>query len=148
MLIRLLIIDDEPLMVELISRFMEPMCSFIDSASSLSQAVEKASKGHFNVISLDLRLNGTGKEEAFMTIRTLKSYNASVIVISGLLDPKLRDEAMAAGADSFILKGPDMNAQKLLLAANIAVLHLPKESFKSDSFYDHVLMLRKMVSAA
>lgn len=148
MRLRLLIVDDEKIMVEVIRGFMEPMCSLIDDADNLRTAVEMAKTGQYNIVLLDLILNGTGKAEAFAAIRTLKSYNCAVVVISGVVDPHLQEDAMAAGADAFVRKGGDMTSHKLLLAANIAVLHLPKESFKSDSFYDHVKMLRQMVEAA
>lgn len=148
MRVRLLIVDDEPLMVEVLRDFMEPMCSLIDGTDSLSSAAEMASKNGYNVILLDLNLRDTGKEEAFQTIRTLKSYNCAVIVISGIPDPLLKDKSLAAGADGFVEKGPDLTSHKLLVAANIAVLHLPRDSFKSDSFSEHVKMLQQMVEAA
>lgn len=145
MRVRLLVVDDQPLMVETISRFMEPICSLIHSTDNLRDAVEMASKNEYNLILLDLRLGDTGKEEAFQAIRTLKSFNTSVVVISGIPDEHLKEDALAAGADSFIEKGPDLTSDKLLLAANIAVLHLPKESFKSDSFTQHIALLRQAV---
>lgn len=146
MKVRLLIVDDEALMVEMLKRFMEPLCSLMDSTPTLTEAVEMASNNHYNLCILDLRLNGTGKEEAYRTIRTLKSYQCSVIVVSGLPEPSIERESMAAGADAFVRKGDDLNAHKLLLAANIAVLHLPRESFKSPDFSEHVHLLQQMVS--
>jgi len=148
MQMRLLIVDDEAPMVELVSRFMQPTCSFIASTDNLHDAIEMARNGKFNLILLDLKLAQTGKAEAFAAIRTLKSFNTAVIVISGIPDPNLRDESLAAGADGFIEKSGDFNAHKVLLAANIAVLHLPKECFKSDSFTQHIALLRQLVEAA
>jgi len=147
MLVRLLIVDDDPLMVELLQRFMEPVCSFIDSTDTLDTAKDKARTEQFNVVLLDLNLKGTGKEQAFQAIRTIKSYNTSVIVISGIPDAHLKEDAMAAGADAFVEKGSDLNSHKLLLAANIAVLHLPRDSFHSESFTEHVKLLQQMVAA-
>ncbi len=77
----------------------------------------------------------------------MKSYNAAVIVISGVPDAHLREEAMAAGADGFLPKSGDFKSAKLLMAANIAVLHLPRQSFKSDSFSQHIALLEQMVAA-
>ncbi len=99
------------------------------------------------MILLDLNLKNTGKAEALHVIRTLKSYNASVVVVSGIVDPLLKQESMAAGADAFVPKDGDAFSRSLLLAANIAVLHLPRDSFKSDSFSEHVNLLQQMASA-
>lgn len=147
MLVRLLTVDDDELMVELMERFMAPMCSFQDHTDTLTAAVEKARTGKFNVILLDLNLKNTGKEAAFATIRTLKSFNSAVVVVSGIPDVHLKEDAMAAGADAFVQKGSSLDSHKLLIAANIAVLHLPHDSFKSESFTDHVKMLAQMVAA-
>lgn len=147
MLLRLLTIDDDALMVELIERFMAPMCSYMDHTDTLSTAVDKAKHGNFNVILLDLNLQGTGKEAAFRAIRLLKDCNSAVVVVSGIPDPHLKEDAMAAGAAAFVEKGSSLNAHTLLIAANIAVLHLPHDSFKSESFTEHVKMLQQMAAA-
>lgn len=147
MKVRLLIVDDEEMMVEMLKRFMEPLCSLMDSTDKLTQAVEMASKNNYNLCILDLRLNGTGKEEAYHCIRTIKSYKCSVIVVSGIPEPDIERESLAAGADAFVRKGDNLNAHKLLLAANIAVLHLPRESFKSSDFSEHVHLLQQMVQS-
>lgn len=147
MRVRLLIVDDQPDMVTILTHFMEPICSLIDHTDNLADAVRMASENGYNVIILDLRLETTGKEEAFMVIRKLKSYNCAVVVVSGILDPHLREDALAAGADAFVRKDGDTLSQSLLLAANIAVLHLPKSSFRSESFYEHVKMLANMAHA-
>ncbi len=144
----LLIVDDEPLMVELITGFMGPTCSMIASTGDLHDAIEMARSAKFNLILLDLKLAKTGKEEAFAAIRTLKSFGAAVIVISGIPDLHLKEDALAAGSDGFISKSPDFTAQTLLLAANVAVLHLPKENFKSDSFLGEITLLHQTVHAA
>ncbi len=147
MRIRLLVVEDDPLMIETLARFMAPMCSFITSTGDLAEALALAKAGKFNLCLLDLRLETTGKEEAFHAIRELKSNAMSVIVISGIADAHLREDSMAAGADGFIEKGPDFNSDRLIMAANIAVLHLPKESFKDDSFSSNIALLRQTVQA-
>lgn len=147
MQVRLLIVDDDPLMVELLSGLMQPMTSYIGFTDNLHEALEMARVGKFNLILLDLRLTNTGKEEAFRCIREFKNQNASVVVVSGLPDEKLKDEALAAGAAAFVPKdGPPMS-RALLLAANVAILHLPRESFKSDSFTEHIEILDRLAHA-
>lgn len=144
---RLLLVDDEPGMVAMLTRLMEPLCSKIDSTDSLEAAMDMAEKRRYNLIILDLRLNGTGKEEALEAIKRLKDFHAGVIVVSGLPDDNLRSEVMAAGADAFVPKGSDMRLQSLLMAAHIATLKLPVDSLRSDTFNQHVQMLSKMAAA-
>lgn len=148
MRVRLLIVDDEKEMVDMLRMFMKPICSLIDDTDNLSSAVKMAAENKYNLVILDLRLRVTGKKEALHVIRTLKSYNTAVIVVSGVVDPHIKEEIMAAGADGYVAKDGDSLSRSLLLAANIAVLHLPRTSFKSDSFTQHVAMLQQMVQSA
>ncbi len=154
MQIRLLICEDEDLMVRLLTEFMRPICSFITATNNLADALAMAKSGGFNLVLLDLKLaktdhtEETGKAEAFHAIRQIKSYNSAVIVISGAVDVHLKEDAMAAGADGFLPKGPDFNSSALLMAANVAVLHLPHDSFKGDSFSASINLLKQVVEAA
>lgn len=143
--IRILICEDEKQMVELLTRYLEAIASFIASADNLHDALDLARLDHFNVIILDLRLQKTGKEEAFAAIREFKNHNAAVVVVSGIPDPHLREDALAAGADSFVAKDGSFGERAMLLATNIATLKLPHDSYRSDSYLQHVDLLHKMV---
>lgn len=145
--VRLLIVDDDKPMVEMLSGLMEPMTSYIGTTDNLKEALAMAEVGKFNLILLDLRLKGTGKDEALAAIRKLKEQNTVVVVVSGLPDPHLKEEALAAGADAFVPKDGTSMTRALLLAANVAVLHLPRESFKTDSFAEHIQILDKLAHA-
>jgi CheY-like chemotaxis protein len=138
-------VDDEPPMIEILKRFLEPLSSKIDSADALADALQMASVGNYNVIVLDLRLGVTGKTEALRAVQEFKRHNAAVVVVSGLPEPNLMDEVLAAGADVFVPKDNDFGRRAMLMAANIATLKMPKESRKSDSYLQHVELLRKMV---
>lgn len=145
MLTRILICEDEKLMVELLTGYLEAIASFIASTDNLHDALELARLDHFNVVILDLRLKKTGKEEAFAAIREFKRHNAVVVVVSGIPDPRLKEAALAAGADSFVAKDGGFGERAMLLATNIATLKLPHDSYHSDSYLQHVNLLHKMV---
>jgi DNA-binding NarL/FixJ family response regulator len=146
--IRVLLLEDDQGMVDLLTRFLRPVSSVIESTDNLEEGMEKARTGSFNIILLDLNLMNTGKEEAFHAIRELKSFNTAVVVVTGLSDPHLKEDAQAAGADCFVSKLTDHFSQSVLLAAHIATLHLPRGSFKSDSYLNHVELLRELANAA
>lgn len=145
MLMRILLVDDEQPMVELLTTFLTPIASYIESTGDLQSALKAAHERKFNVIILDLRLKTTGKEEAFDAIRDFKRNDASVVVVSGLPDPHLKEDALAAGADCFVPKDGDFGSRAMLIATHIATLKLPPGSYKSDSYLQHVEMLHKMV---
>lgn len=144
MLLRLLLVDDEDPMLEILQRFLDPITSFIDKAHSLHEAMEKARTGFFNVIVLDLRLGVTGKEEALTAVREFKKHHAEVVVISGLPDPNLKEDCLKAGASAFVAKDAGFTSQALLVATNIATLKLPKESYRSESYLQHVALLHNL----
>ena len=145
MRLRLLIVDDEKEMVEILTRLLEPISSKIDSADDLFPALELADKNAYNVIILDLRLKSSGKQEALSAIRHFKEKNSAVVVVSGLPDNHLKEDVLAAGADAFVPKDSDFGVRALLMATNVATLKLPHGSYKSDSYLQHVELLRKMV---
>lgn len=145
MLMRILICEDESPMVELLTRFLDPISSRIDSTGDLHTALEMARNTEYNVVILDLRLTRTGKDEALAAIHEFKHQNTEVVVVSGLSDPNLREDALAAGASSFVPKDGDFGARAMLLATNVATLKLPAGSYRSDSYLQHVEMLHKMV---
>ncbi len=145
MLMRILIVEDESPMVELLTRFLEPITSRIDSTGDLHAALDMSAHTEYNVIILDLRLTRTGKDEALEAIHEFKHHNAEVVVVSGLQDPNLKEDVLAAGASSFVPKDGDFGARAMLLATNVATLKLPAGSYRSDSYLQHVEMLHKMV---
>ncbi len=147
MLITFLLVDDEPAMITLLGRLLRPFASVLDSADNLADAIRMARDGSYNVIVLDLRLRETDKAETLRAIPALKRTGASVMVVTGLSDPDLEHECKVAGADSFVHKHGDTFSRALLIGANIAVLHLPHDSFKSESFTQHVALLKQLAAA-
>lgn len=133
-------------MVEVLKRFLAPLASQIDGVYDLESALELAAHGHYNVVILDLRMEQTGKAEALHAIREFKNFNSAVVVVSGIVDPHLKDEALAAGADAFVPKDDNFGKRAMLLATNIATLKLPHDSYQSDSYLTHVDLLHKMVT--
>lgn len=144
MIMRILICDDEPLMVEVLKNYLAPVASAIDSSETLSGALAMAEHGEYNIIVLDLKFPDSSKEEAFAAIRKFKSFNARVIVVSGSIEDHIKEQSIAAGADAFLQKDQNLNQRAMLVVAHIATLKLPKESFRSDSWLQHVELLKQI----
>lgn len=147
MLIRILIVDDEKLMIETLQMFLEPISSVIDEASDLHSALNMARVGNYNIVILDLRLVNTGKYEALLAIPEFKRNKSAVVVVSGIPETSLKEEVIMAGADAFVPKGSDSFHQALLIAINIATLKLPHDSFRSHDYLDHVKLLDQLAHA-
>lgn len=145
--IRILICDDEPNMVELLAHMMAPISSRIDETDNLEDCIKMAQKNQYHLIILDLRLGNTGKAEAIEAIRQLKAFKTGVVVVSGMPDPNVREEVLAAGADAFVPKGRTPLDRSLMIAAHVAVMHLPKDVDRSQTFDQHVQMLATMAAA-
>lgn len=135
-------------MVELLKATIHPITSFIASTDSLDEAMKMVENGKFNVVTLDLNLTDSSREQSLRAIRKLKDSNVAVVVISGLPIKGLKEEALAAGADAFIEKDGTFNSRAVLVALHIATLKLPKESYRSDSFLRHVDLLDQIVHTA
>ena len=147
MLIKILVIDDEILMRELLRRFLGDYASKIMEAEDLELGLGLARIEHPHLVILDLKLRLTGKTEALRAIREFKSYGSEVIVVSGIAEPDLKDECMAAGAASFLSKGSDFTSHALMVAAHVATTKLPMSAYKDESFLKHVELLRNAIKA-
>lgn len=148
MTMRILICDDEPLMAEVLARFIEPVASRVDRCGTLSAGLAMAEHGEYNIVILDLKMPGSEYEEVLESISCFKGWNAAVVVISGVLRMHLKEDVLAAGADAFISKHGSLNNQSLLIAAHIATMHIPDDSFKSETYEPHVKILKAIANAA
>lgn len=140
--LRLLIVDDERSMIELLSMLIQPACQLIDSAQDLQTALNLSDQNRYHLVLLDLRLVPTGKEESLKAIRKFKRNSAAVVVVSGVMEPHIKEEALAAGADQFVAKAADSFSQALLLACTVAVMH-----HADDSISEQVEILRNLAHA-
>lgn len=145
--IRILICDDEPNMVELLSRMMEPISSRIDKTDNLKTCVDMAARNHYHLVILDLRLTETGKTEALASIKNLKAAKSGVVVVSGIPEDNIREQVLQAGADAFVPKGRTPLDRSLMIAAHVAVMHLPGDVDRSATFDQHLQMLATMAAA-
>lgn len=133
-------------MVEILHRYLEPIAAGIDEAFDLATGLRLADEHRYTVVILDLKFPKTGKQESLSAVRTFKSHHAAVVVVSGVTDPHIKDEVLAAGADAYVPKDGSFGQRALLLATNIATLKLPKDAYVSESYLGHVNLLRQMVT--
>ncbi len=100
---RLLIVDDEPQLLELLSDFFEPTGCDIRKASSGTEAIELIERERFDVILTDLKMPGPDGLEVLRTARKIQS-DAEVVMMTGYATVDNAIEAMRAGAFHYLMK--------------------------------------------
>ena len=99
---RILIVDDEPVIVQVISRQLRDKGCVVRSAGSAEDAVLLARENHFDLILLDINLPGAS---GFSVINELKSMsNAIILIMTGHADEEIRKDAILLGAAELIAK--------------------------------------------
>jgi PAS domain S-box-containing protein len=101
----ILVVEDEELLLEVIRSFLGEFGYTILTATDGQQAVDiyAANKEKIALVLSDMGLPKIGGWDVFKIIRTMNP-RAKVILASGFLDPKVREEMVELGAIDFIQK--------------------------------------------
>jgi DNA-binding NtrC family response regulator len=100
---RLLIVDDEPQLLELLSDFFAPVGADIRTASSGTEAIEMLERERFDVILTDLKMPGPDGLEVLRTAKKIQT-DAEVVMMTGYATVDNAIEAMRAGAFHYLMK--------------------------------------------
>lgn len=147
MSVRILVVDDEEPVRYMFSRFIGDLCSRIAEAVSLKDAIAISKQEDFDIIILDLRLTDADKNQTLAAIPELRRKSgAAVIVVTGVPEPDIQEQAIRAGADYCISKNDvfTQKAKAILMALHAAVLKHPRPH-AGDSYLRHVEMLERLV---
>ena len=112
---RILVVDDDPLMRSILTRFLESRGYVVETAGNGRQALETLGAGpaHAAVL-LDLNMPVLGGIDTLASIkRTMPEL--PVIVLTAAETKDLVDQAKALGAFDYILKPPDLRRVEMLL---------------------------------
>lgn len=100
---KILIVDDEPGIVEEVSSFLSEEGYEISTADTAGDGIQRAESFRPHLILLDMKLPDQSGIEVLRVVK--KSYpEIKVIVNTGYVDQKMIDEAEALGRDSFLQK--------------------------------------------
>jgi DNA-binding NtrC family response regulator len=100
---RILIVDDEMIIRESLQAWLERDDHEVQSVSSAEQALDLISKQRFDLVFLDIKLEGMSGLEALKQIRELDP-DASVVMITAYGSISTAVEAMKEGAQDYLLK--------------------------------------------
>lgn len=111
----ILVVDDEPLLVEFIQESLELAGYDVETASDGASALEVARKSFPDIVLLDYHLPDMNGIEILKKLREQDS-GVQVLILTGHNDVKTAFEAMRCGAADYILKPFDLESLKLSIA--------------------------------
>jgi two-component system response regulator HydG len=110
--IRLLLVDDDPEVCDLVRFALEPQSFAIITSNSAQDALHELTKSEFDCVVTDLEMPGMHGFELIERIVT--NYpDVSVVVLTGASDFSTAVSAMRAGAYDFVAKPVDVSALSL-----------------------------------
>jgi DNA-binding NtrC family response regulator len=100
---RILVVDDEPAIRELMRRLLERAGYACATAGSSAEADELLARGSFELLLTDLQMPGESGLDLLARVRDRHPATAT-IVMSGVHDPHLADTALTLGAYGYMVK--------------------------------------------
>ncbi|MFA6505119.1 MAG: response regulator [Treponemataceae bacterium] len=102
---RVLIVDDDPQVLEIISLMLDPSLYLVLHAHSGEECLRIAGSESPDVILLDVHMTGMdGNETATSLSRNEKTRNIPIVMMTGLIEDADRIKALKAGAVDFLMK--------------------------------------------
>ena len=105
---RILVIDDEELLVKTFARLLERIRYEVSVASRPDDAITMAQKENFDLVLCDMRMPGKNGVETIREMRTVQKSQGKpevpVIFLTGFADPKLEREAQILNPVAYLYK--------------------------------------------
>lgn len=103
---RILIVDDEELIVLAMRRYFEGLGYAVEAAHELEEAQALLAARTYDLVIADLRLTGIGGVEGLQIVADVhqRSANTRVILLSAYGTPEIERESYNRGADAFLHK--------------------------------------------
>lgn len=114
---RILIVDDEELIVMGMRRYFEGLGFVVDGAVELEEAQSLLAHIRYDLIIVDLRLTGVDGVEGLQIVSEAheRSADTRVLLLSAYGTPEIERESYKRGADAFLHK-----PQAMMEIANVA----------------------------
>jgi DNA-binding response OmpR family regulator len=110
---KILIIDDDPLMADAIKVFLSPLCAEVAAVFYDEQGLQLAQQYFPHITVLDINDNLNDVSEICSRLRAFS--DSPILVLSPFDNPGMIADALDAGADDYLIKP---------LSANTLILHI------------------------
>lgn len=104
----ILLVDDDPLVLKTLSRFLVSRNFRVEAAQSGEEALEKAGKFNFDLLITDMKMPGIDGIGTIKGIRQIRSKGNKPpipeIIITGYIDTKAQTEAESLGITDYLYK--------------------------------------------
>jgi DNA-binding NtrC family response regulator len=101
--ISVLVVDDEPGMINFLGRALSTRCDGVETVGSAEAAARVVGRKRFDLIILDITLPGQSGIDWLKDLRT-QGFAGEVILMTAFADLETAIDALRAGASDFILK--------------------------------------------
>jgi len=107
---RILIVDDEELIVLTMRKYFEGLGYLVDAAHELEEAQALLANRGYDLVICDLRLTGIGGVEGLQIVADIhqRCANTRVVLLSAFGTPEIERESYNRGADAFLHKPKSM----------------------------------------
>jgi DNA-binding NtrC family response regulator len=127
----LLIVDDEPDMLALLKRSLEPELGCrVDTAPSGEAALEMIHSADYDLVLADIKMPGISGLEVLDQVKKVRGEDVTVVMMTAYGHIELAVEAMKRGAYDFITKPFDHEALVMRLEKAFERSHLLKENLR------------------
>jgi DNA-binding response OmpR family regulator len=107
---RVLVIDDSPMTVQLITQALAGAGIAADSASDLASLDERLAKGQYEVVLVDVNMPEMYGDDVVEFLRAQRQLKAKLLLYSDISEAELAAKAKNVGADGYITKSRGLEA--------------------------------------
>ena len=133
----ILLVDDEPAILLLLSHYLRESGYNVKEAACLAEAREAIQLQQFNAVILDLKLPDGNGIDWITDLRKI-SQDVAIIVVTGGGDIPVAVEAMRRGADNFLTKPVNISDLDIFLQKSIEIQRLRKIDLTSKKLQKKV----------
>jgi DNA-binding response OmpR family regulator len=102
---RILIVDDDPMVLDLVHELLSIQGHTMDKASDGAQAVAKLGQATYDLLIIDRNMPIMNGVEAIAAVRRdARHQTLKILMFTSASDPATRAEALKAGANGFLNK--------------------------------------------
>ncbi|OGS21579.1 MAG: hypothetical protein A3J70_10150 [Elusimicrobia bacterium RIFCSPHIGHO2_02_FULL_61_10] len=120
----ILVVDDEPRLRTILQEFLQLHGFTVQTAASGEEALERMERTAPTVVLLDVRLLGMDGLSTLKKIKAMPSH-PTVIMMTGMEEEDLMTQALAAGANDYIVKPFDLAYLESSLVSRILLGKAP-----------------------